>query len=819
MKAAGKGMKSKRTLKAAVCLICSILLAMSLNPAFAIASTEPTHDSSQVTGGSQSASTDSSSQDKSLVYDGRVFNDGDKGYRIEEVNLADIQPSKTISLSSTTSTSLGLKDTNEINWIDRIAFPDEFESTFKEFYKMLKESCDNDGDRDFLIKDKYFKPGVIPEESKEKGFYQLLVTGIHLTALKIGSFDYSYDDFETKKELFRECADATLAAFDRDCPKVFWIANNIHFVSYPQVPTGELGELYLIIGGGENSEYDVRSTVFSSEEDVKNLIKMREQKIQKILAGVGKSYSIEGEPTDSIYLPEDVQYTDTEIVRIFNRQLTYTNSYNSSENLDVSELPLAFECISALEGNIGEDGPVCEGYARAFKVLCDAAKINCVLTDGLGRSSKNRSEPHMWNYVEIDGSWYGVDVTWNDPGTTAKAKSGYEHEGYLLVGSNTITSSIISDLVFIDTHIVENIHFDNGLKFLNGPVLSKTAFVFDDKDPLSTSNAASLDSAQIDLEDKEFTKQPIIQSNIKVSLNGVTVQNRNYVYECINNVNPGQAEVRVYGRGNYFGTASAPFTINKVKAEVKSISVASVTYNGEAQEPKPNIELTNPLLKEGEDYSVTTTYTNNVNVGTANAKVVIRGINSCEGEIVKNLTFTIKPANIGSATATATDMVYTGKAITPKITIKMANQSLVQGTHYSASVAWSNNKNVGKGTATITIKGIGNYTGTIKCTASFKINPKKMKISKLLSKKKSFVVKWAKAAKAWCTGYQIRYSTNSKLKSGVKTSTVKKYSTAQTTIKKLKKKKNYYVQIRAYKTVGGTKYYGDWSIAKKVRTK
>lgn len=817
MKAAGKGMKSKRTLKAAVCLICSILLAMSLNPAFAIASTEPTHDDASAVDASQSYSIET----------------GDKIFSIEEFNLANTQSLKDASLFSSNSTDVSIKDTNFINWIDRISFPDEYESEFIKFYKLLEESCDNNGHMDFLIRDKYLIPGSILEDSS--GVFELLnVDNKKYSTLKIGEFEY-FENADTESTLLGNYALSTIAAFDRDHPEVFWLGESIKIVN----ATGPYTiEKYLILGEEEPKKetteeatedadeeekeeevYRICSSAFPSEDEIKNAIKDREEQIQKILARVGKSYSIKGEPADSIYLPEDVNYTDSEIVRIFNRQLTYTNSYNSSENLDVSELPLAFECISALEGNIGEDGPVCEGYARAFKVLCDAAKINCVLTDGLGRSSKNRSEPHMWNYVEIDGSWYGVDVTWNDPGTTAKAKSGYEHEGYLLVGSNTITSSIISDLVFIDTHIVENIHFDNGLKFLNGPVLSKTAFVFDDKDPLSTSNAASLDSAQIDLEDKEFTKQPIIQSNIKVSLNGVTVQNRNYVYECINNVNPGQAEVRVYGRGNYFGTASAPFTINKVKAEVKSISVASVTYNGEAQEPKPNIELTNPLLKEGEDYSVTTTYTNNVNVGTANAKVVIRGINSCEGEVVKNLTFTIKPANVGSATATATDMVYTRKAVTPKITIKMANQSLVQGTHYSASVAWSNNKNVGKGTATITIKGIGNYAGTIKCTASFKINPKKMKISKLLSKKKSFVVKWAKAAKAWCTGYQIRYSTNSKLKSGVKTSTVKKYSTAQTTIKKLKKKKNYYVQIRAYKTVGGTKYYGDWSIAKKVRTK
>ena len=55
---------------------------------------------------------------------------------------------------------------------------------------------------------------------------------------------------------------------------------------------------------------------------------------------------------------------------------------------------------------------VCEGYARAFKMLCDALSIPCALISGSGNG-----EAHMWNAVQMeDGKWYGVDVTWDDGG-------------------------------------------------------------------------------------------------------------------------------------------------------------------------------------------------------------------------------------------------------------------------------------------------------------------------------------------------------------------------------------------------------------------
>ncbi len=67
-------------------------------------------------------------------------------------------------------------------------------------------------------------------------------------------------------------------------------------------------------------------------------------------------------------------------------------------------------------------------------------------------------------------------------------------------------------------------------------------------------------------------------------------------------------------------------------------------------------------------------------------------------------------------------------------------------------------------------------------------------------------------------GYEVRYSLKKNMKSAKKV-TIKKATTLKTTIKKLKKKKTYYIQARAYKTVEGKKYYSNWSNKKKIKIK
>ena len=85
---------------------------------------------------------------------------------------------------------------------------------------------------------------------------------------------------------------------------------------------------------------------------------------------------------------------------------------------------------------------VCEGYARAFQLLCEKAGITAMCILGNARSN-GETEGHMWNAVRVDGVWYFCDPTWND--TTSSEK-------YLLVGGDTVCH----EGTFNETHFPEN---------------------------------------------------------------------------------------------------------------------------------------------------------------------------------------------------------------------------------------------------------------------------------------------------------------------------------------------------------------------------
>ena len=242
-----------------------------------------------------------------------------------------------------------------------------------------------------------------------------------------------------------------------------------------------------------------------------------------------------------------------------------------------------------------------------------------------------------------------------------------------------------------------------------------------------------------------------------------------------------------------------------------SISNASVTlststyaYDGKAKKPGVTVKLNGKTLKNGTDYTVS--YSNNTKVGTATVKITGKG--NYTGSVSK--TYSIKN-NFKKATVSGiSTKAFTGKNITQSITVKYNGKTLKNGTDYT--VSYSNNKKIG--TATVKIAGKGSYTGTI--TKTFKINPAKQEIQKLTAKSKAFFVDWAQKGSA--TGYEIQYATNSKFTRAKKV-TITNNKTDKATVSKLSGKKKYYVRVRSYTTVKGTKYYGTWSASKSVTTK
>lgn len=100
------------------------------------------------------------------------------------------------------------------------------------------------------------------------------------------------------------------------------------------------------------------------------------------------------------------QYDDVEKMRQVHNWLINTVEYDINFESDEPY---------SIVGTLLEGKAVCEGYARTFKYIMDEIGIPCVLVSGTGTNSNGETESHAWNYVEINGNWYAIDVTWDDP--------------------------------------------------------------------------------------------------------------------------------------------------------------------------------------------------------------------------------------------------------------------------------------------------------------------------------------------------------------------------------------------------------------------
>ena len=317
-----------------------------------------------------------------------------------------------------------------------------------------------------------------------------------------------------------------------------------------------------------------------------------------------------------------------------------------------------------------------------------------------------------------------------------------------------------------------------------------------------------------------------ITPSVTVKVAGRTLTSgTDYTVSYSNNKNVGTSNVYVYGKGNYSGSLSAKFDIVPAKQQIQKLETKYKGFyidwaqkgsaTGYDVEYSVNANMSGAVSKHL-TASKPDTLTVSGLAGNKTYYVRVRSYTNVNGKVYYGAWSdikSIKTANNDITKATVSGIstkAFTGKAITQNVTVKVGNTVLKNGTDYT--VSYSNNKKVGK--ATVKITGKGKYGGVI--TKTFKINPAKQEIQKLTAKSKAFFVDWAQKGSA--TGYEIQYATNSKFTNAKKV-TITNNKTDKTTVSKLSANKKYYVRVRSYTTVGGTKYYGAWSAVKNVTTK
>ena len=233
--------------------------------------------------------------------------------------------------------------------------------------------------------------------------------------------------------------------------------------------------------------------------------------------------------------------------------------------------------------------------------------------------------------------------------------------------------------------------------------------------------------------------------------------------------------------------ATSKTSIPKV---VVSLSKEEFTYNGKTQKPIVIVKDTaGKVFKEGTDYTVTYP---NASINADLYEISVEMINS-KYDVSSNLYYDIneKPINKSTVKLSKTTVSY-GEMPTVSITGLKKNKDFECDIWY-----W------GMGSRTITVYGIGNYTGSVDVT--FKVIPAKisgLKISKTTSS--SIKLSWKSDSYCATDYYQIYDIAKGKI-----IATVDSYTTSYT-VKKLKAGKKYSFKVRGYSKENGEKYYGEW---------
>jgi len=463
---------------------------------------------------------------------------------------------------------------------------------------------------------------------------------------------------------------------------------------------------------------------------------------------------------------------------------------------------------------------VCQGYATAYKYILGFAGIESVLCPSY-------SMVHVWNQVKIDGEYYHVDVTWDDPvedvygqvrhDNFMRSSSGIYSTGHTATDYDTTPKDITYDdyfwqdsyaafqllggeIYYINSkqgnystgygvicewdneasttfHKIGGVwgnyaHSFSSLGTYNGKLYYSTsdkiysltqsgtlARVYELSPEAEPSNLVYGfkivgDSAYVELKTDGYVSPEIIESfplvgNPIFSLNlssvsakigdeiTLTVENfnANYtaakvgdaVWESSNNtVATVDTSGKVVAVGKGQTTISCKILDTTVYCNISVLGKGDVcfdettiivnpipdkTYTGKEITPSIAVLHQGTGLRYGEDFTIS--YENNVNVGTATAIITGKGV--YVGEI--RMDFAILPYDITSGLSVALQnqlsgmkLTYSGSAIKPNVKIKPEGIDFVKGVDYT--LTYENNVNVG--TATIVVKGMGNFRGTAK---------------------------------------------------------------------------------------------------------
>ena len=222
-------------------------------------------------------------------------------------------------------------------------------------------------------------------------------------------------------------------AFEYDNPDMFYLDISKFTLYYEDDGLGNYKNY--LKNSDENNNYF--EDAFSSEHDVKNA----QKEINLVTDEIIRNASNMNSDYDRIkyvhdWLVENIEYDET---------LNKANRNN-------------------IYGAFVEKQVTCGGYAKAFKYLMDKLNIECIIVQGKATDNGN-TEYHAWNFVKLNGEWYGIDCTWDDPVIVGGPKTNEVYYTYFLKGEKE----------FENTHEIFDTFYGTDVK-IEYPTLSPNEF-------------------------------------------------------------------------------------------------------------------------------------------------------------------------------------------------------------------------------------------------------------------------------------------------------------------------------------------------------
>ena len=139
-------------------------------------------------------------------------------------------------------------------------------------------------------------------------------------------------------------------------------------------------------------------------------------------------------------LPQIVtaQMSEYEMVKAIHDYIVNNTQYDYDRFLNGTVPEVSHSPLGVFEYGVA----VCQGYAYAFELLCDLSGIECEFVSGVAGGGG-----HAWNQVKVDGKWYNIDVTWDDP--------IYYFNG-VLTPYLSYDYFLVSDAVLYQDHVTED---------------------------------------------------------------------------------------------------------------------------------------------------------------------------------------------------------------------------------------------------------------------------------------------------------------------------------------------------------------------------